>query len=136
MYNKQTKKERKTIAKARRCYEDRWDFTEEDGPAFPIQLVPGGNQYEFCPAKVSRDDPETLMIFHTLVAIIETCTWPEEGGINDQDDLWVELVAEFAPLRRQLEFSHRLNIVSELVSSAFGSSKSTTPKIPKAPRRG
>ena len=98
-------------------------------------MVQGGNQYEFCPAKVSRDDPETLMIFHTLVAIIETCTWPDLGGINNQEDLWVELVAEFAPLRRQLEFSHRLNIVSELVSSAFGSGKSTTPKIP-TPRRG
>lgn len=63
------------------------------------------------------------MIYQTLIAILTTGTWPEKGGINDQDYSWVELVAEFGPYLDELKFSRRLGIVAELVSSALGGSK-------------
>jgi hypothetical protein len=122
--NSQTGKPRDSIAKSRRCYEDRWDFDEKDGSSFPIQMTKGGPTFGFCPAKVSRDDSETLMIFQTLIAILETGTWPDKGGINDQEFIWVELVSDFGPYLDELKFSKRLGIIAELVSSAFGSPKS------------
>ena len=124
--NPQSKgKERLSIANARRCFEDRWDFTEKDGAAFPIQLITGGPQFGFCPAKVARDDPQTLMIYNTLIAIIETGTWPEDGGINDQDIFWVELVSQFSPYIDQTKWNYRLSVIVELVNQAFGGKKKT-----------
>lgn len=99
------------IAKVRRCHEDRWDFEEEDGP-FPIQMEKGGATYSFCPAKVGRDDQETVSIHHTLTAILVTKTWPEPGGLNQQDHMWVDLVVEFAQYKRDLEFNSKYGDVS------------------------
>lgn len=113
-------KKRMSIANARRCFEDRWDFTEKDGAAFPIQMSPGGPLFSFCPAKVLRDDPETVQIFEKLTAILETNTWPKAGGIDDQEAEWVELVAEFGPFRRDLEFNTRYGMIAEAVSQMFG----------------
>ena len=63
------------------------------------------------------------MIFNTMIAIIETGTWPDSGGINEQEDFWVELVADFAPYLDELKFNRRLSVVAELVSTAFGGGK-------------
>ena len=121
MVSPQSKKKRLTIAKARRCFEDRYDFTEKDGAAFPIQLEKGGATFGFCPAKILRDDPQTVDIFQTLTAILETGTWPDEGGLNEQEAIWVELVAEYAQYRRDLEFNDRYNKIAKgLSANGFG----------------
>lgn len=126
-----SKKPRESIARIRRCYEDRWDFDIGDGSAFPIQMTTGGPQFGFCPAKVTRDDPESMMIFQTLTAILETNTWPRAGGLEDQEDFWVELVSLFGPFRRQMEFNEKFNLIAQ---SLGGGSKSS-PSFPKAPKK-
>ncbi len=73
----------------------------------------GGQTFGFCPAKITRDDPEVMQIFHTLIAILETGTWPDEGGINKQEAIWVELVAEYGQYRRDLEFNDRFSRVAK-----------------------
>jgi hypothetical protein len=116
--NPSTKQPRDSIAKLRRCYEDKWDFTEKDNPSvFPIRLTQGSTPFGFCPAKVLRDDPASVAVFQTLTAILETGTWPEAGGINDQDGFWVDLVADFGPLRRALEFQERYQAVAKGLTS-------------------
>jgi hypothetical protein len=83
----------------------------------------GGPVFGFCPSKVLRDDPEAGHVFMTLVSILETNTWPEEGGINAQEDFWVELVAEFGQYRRDLEFNSRYARIFKDVSNGFGKNK-------------
>lgn len=124
------------IAQLRRCLEDRWDFDEKDGAQFPIQMTRGGPLFGFCPAKVERDDPETMSIFALLSAILETNTWPQAGGIEEQEYFWVELVSEFGPFRRSLEFNQRYEMVAKGVGEAFGS-KGGSARIPppRQPRR-
>ena len=118
--NPQNGKLRDSISKLRRCKEDKWDFDEKDGAAFPIYLFPGGPSFGFCPAKIERDDTETVMIFNTLVAILITGTWPEIGGLNIQEAFWVDLVSEYGPVYDDMKFNQRLSQVSKLVASAFG----------------
>ena len=122
----QTKGHRESIAKLRRCYEDRWDFTEKDGAVFPIQIVNGGPSFGFCPAKVMRDEPKTVMIYKILISILETGTWPDEGGIYDQEYFWIDLVSNFAPLKKTLEFNEKFSVVAK---SFDGGSKNQMPKL-------
>jgi len=114
----QNGKPRTEIAKLRRCEEDRWDFTEEEGP-FPILMTRGGQAFNFCPAK-STKDPETIEIYQMLVSILETGLWPNAGGIKDQDAEWVDLVATFGPMRRSLEFNERYNMIAKAITKALG----------------
>lgn len=103
--------------KQRRCQEDRYNFTEKDNPSvFPIQLSPGGPTFGFCPAKIERDDFETTAIFQKLTAILETGTWPKAGGIDDQEYFWVDLVADFGPMRRTMEFNDRFGAIAKGLS--------------------
>lgn len=83
----------------------------------------GGPTFSFCPAKVLRDDLDTVQIFQTLTAILETNTWPKVGGVNDQDAFWVELVAEFAQYKRDLEFNDRYKQVAKGISNGLGKNK-------------
>ena len=83
----------------------------------------GGSQFGFCPAKIERDDQETLMIFNTLIAILITGNWPDNGSMNEQESIWVELISEFGPLYDEMKFNQRLSKVAKLVSSAFGGTK-------------
>jgi len=119
MKNPTNGKPRTGIARVRRCKEDRWDFTDEDGGNFPIQMTKGGPTFGFCPAKVLRDDLEAATIYQTLIAILETGTWPEEGGLNNQEHFWVELVSEFGPFRRSLEFQDRYSQVAKGISDGL-----------------
>lgn len=118
LINPQNGKPRTSIAKLRRCEEERWDFTEDEGP-FPIQISPGGPTFNFCPAKASKDH-ETIEAYQTLVCILETGKWPIDGGLNDQENEWVELVSIFGPYKRSLEFNERYNMIAEGLSKAFG----------------
>jgi hypothetical protein len=113
----QTKKHSNAIARLRRCREDRWDFTEQDGAVFPIQMEHGGPSFGFCPAKVLRDDQSSVVIFKTLIAILETGTWPDSGGLNEQESYWIDLVAEFGPMKKSLEFNQKFNAVAKSLSS-------------------
>lgn len=69
---------------------------------------------------MERDDFEAVSVFQTLTAILETNTWPDAGGLNDQESYWVELVSIFAPYRRDLEFNDRYNTIAKGISDGFG----------------
>jgi hypothetical protein len=114
------------IARVRRCHEDRWDFEEKDGP-FPIQMEKGGPTYSFCPAKVQRDDHEVVGMHQTLIAILETNTWPDPGGLNQQEHTWVDLVAEFAQYKRDLEFNNKYADVSRDVKQVAKQAMASMP---------
>jgi uncharacterized protein YeaC (DUF1315 family) len=60
-----------------------------------------------------------VTIYKTLTAILETGTWPDKGGLNDQEDLWVDLVADFGPLRRALEFQDRYHTVAKGIADGL-----------------
>ena len=70
-----------------------------------------------------RDDRRTSAIYQTLVAILETGTWPRTGGLEDQKDFWIDLVATFGPMRRDLEFSKRVNGIFSRVNNGIQSGK-------------
>lgn len=120
---------------ARRCQEDRYDFTEKDGRAFPIQMTKGGPTFGFCPAKILRDDPGTYDLYVNLIAILETHTWPRSGGIDEQDSEMVELVAQFGPLRRDMEFRERFRMVSSSFSGKAKGAVSAATGTPTAGNR-
>lgn len=90
--------------------ENEWDLLKDNR-----KVMLGLNSYEFCPAKVLRDDQEALWIFKVLNAIIETNTWPKAGGLEDQDSFWIDLVAEFGPLKRDFEFQKKIEIVGKAI---------------------
>jgi hypothetical protein len=73
-----------------------------------------------------RDDHVTMMKFKILLSILETGTWPDEGGIYDQDLLWVDLVSTFAPIKKTLEFNEKFSAVAK---SFDGGSKGQNPKL-------
>ena len=56
-----------------------------------------------------------MWIFKVLNAIIETNTWPKAGGLEDQDSFWIDLVAEFGPLKRDFEFQKKIEIVGKAI---------------------
>lgn len=100
-------------------------MTDKDGAAFPIQMTKGGPTFPFCPAKVLRDDPEAAEVFQTLICILETGTWPDAGGLNNQEYFWVDLVAEFGQYRRDLEFNDRYSRIAEGLNSGTGKNKTS-----------
>lgn len=88
-------------------------------------MVQGGAQFGFCPAKVLRDDFHAVSVYNTLTAILETNTWPDKGGLNDQESYWVEMVSTFGKYRRDLEFTDRYNTVAKGLTDGLGKNKTT-----------
>ncbi len=109
--------------KRRRCREDRWDFTEADnkmGPngyvevVWPIQIDAGGPTWTFCPGKATWD-PEATGVFRLLLISATTGTMLEKGGLLDQPEWFIELLAWFLPRLEELSF----NLKFEKVAGAF-----------------
>ena len=98
------------IQKIRRCHEDRWDFTEEDAPYFPMPVNKGGNLYGFCPAKVTWDN-QTTTLFNTLVVAIEYGTLFTNTDLIEQPNWSVDLLSWFAITYRQQVFASRVKMV-------------------------
>lgn len=107
----------------RRCREDRWDFTEADnkiGPngftevVWPIQIQQGGALWSFCPGKATWD-PEAIGIFRLMLISAETGTMLEKGGLLDQPDWFIDLLAWFIPRLEEIKF----NLKCDKVFGAF-----------------
>lgn len=127
---------------SRRCMEDKYNFDEpnENGiidKNFPIQMSSGGASFGFCPAKVLRDDLYTVSLYKTLVCILETGTWPSAGGLDNQAEFWIDLVAEFAPYRRQVEFHQRFTLIAKAIlgDKKGGAQKAITNLAKGIPRK-
>jgi hypothetical protein len=100
----------KAIQKIRRCWEDRDDFTSEDGNVFPIYIHKGGGLYGFCPGKVSRDI-ETVSFFRMMVLVAETGNFPEAGGIFDQDAALMDELSWFLPAYDMAKWSQKMSMI-------------------------
>lgn len=99
------------IQKLRRCREDRWDFTAEDNPAvFPISVKNGGASYGFCPAK-STWDLQTRQTFNILRISAETGQLFKSGGLVNQPEWFIELLADFLPLYDKLKFIGKAQMI-------------------------
>jgi len=93
---------------------------------------PKGELYGFCPAKVARDDYETVSLFHTLIVTAETGQLLEPGGISGQPSWYVDELAWFLPRYNSFKFASQAAMV-------FGSDEKPKPS-PERPgkkhRRG
>lgn len=90
------------VQKIRRCREDRMDFSDKDGPIFPIYVQKGGQGFGFCPAKATWDG-EAMTFYRLLSLASETGTMYEAGGLADQPSWWVDLAAWFVPRYRDFK---------------------------------
>lgn len=128
------------VQKLRRCREDRFDFTEEDGAAWPMYVERGGDLYGFCPAKATWD-PQLTRTFQLLLIAAETGAMIEAGGLRDQPSWWIEQVAWFVSKYDSVKFASRMKsvlgdgTVQKAVSSAVagrgsahGSNKRVAPR--------
>ena len=99
------------IKTLRRCDDDREDFTDKDGSAWPILLYTGGEPFGFCPAKVSWNH-EAVMTFKLLILAAETGNINLiRGGIYDQPDWWIENLSWFVPKYKHTQFITRAKMI-------------------------
>lgn len=98
------------VQKLRRCREDRFDFNENDGPAFPIVLEKGGTQYGFCPGKATWD-AEAVNLYRLLIVAAETGTMLDKGSLSEQPGYWIELLAWFIPFYSNQKFVSRARMI-------------------------
>jgi hypothetical protein len=103
--------------------EDRWDFTEADGLAFPIYINQGGGLYGFCPSKVARDDHAVVQVFQLLMIAAETGAMLKTGGLEDQPDWFVEMLGWLIPRLDLAKFSSKAMMV---MGGSGGSSSEKT----------
>ena len=94
----------------RRCREDRWDFTSEDGNQFPIRIHEGGGLHGFCPGKATRD-PEASSLFELLTVACEMKALLVSGGIADQPGWFIAQMAWFGPDYSRQLFVSRARMV-------------------------
>ena len=98
------------IQALRRCKEDRWDFDDQDGNIWPMQVQQGGGLYGFCPGKATWDSKAVLM-FKAFIVCAETGAHWQDGGIASQPFWWVDLVSELLPRYHELRFNSRARAI-------------------------
>lgn len=122
--------------KSRRCLEDRWDFTADDGPAFPIYVnrhgSTAGELYGFCPSKVIRDDPVTVQLFRMLMISAETGVMLKSGGMEDQPYWYLDLLGWIIPKLDLVKFAMKSQMI--LGSSSSGGADKTKQLFKEAQR--
>lgn len=92
------------VQRLRRCREEREDFTEADGAAFPMYVEKGGELYGFCPSKATWN-PAIAETFRLLMISADTGAMLVTGGIYDQPDWFVEALSWFLPKYQQTKLS-------------------------------
>ena len=92
--------------------EDRWDFTEQDGNAFPVYITQGGGLYGFCPSKVARDDHASVQVFQLLMIAAETGAMLRTGGLEDQPDWFIEMLGWLIPRLDLAKFASKVSMVT------------------------
>lgn len=70
-----------------------------------------GELYGFCPGKVSRDDPGTLVLLRILMIAAETGCMLKTGGIEEQADWFVELLGWLIPKLDMVKFTSKAQMI-------------------------
>ena len=100
-----------SIQKLRRCKEDRWDFTSEDGPLWPMYVSSAdGELYGFCPAK-STWDSKLVDSYHELCLISELKVLPKAGGLDEQDGDLIEQLSWFLQKYDMVKYMRKVEMV-------------------------
>ena len=99
-----------SIQRIRRCKEDRWDFTINDGPIWPMYVHRGGTLYGFCPAKATWY-PDISNLFRLLSISAETGKMLKSGGISSQPAWFIDLLGWFLPRYNQTKFASNVRAV-------------------------
>lgn len=100
----------KSIQKIRRCREDRFDLTAEDGNIFPMYINKGGTLFGFCPAKATWDHAMVAQ-FNYLTVLAETRQLPRAGGLDDQDTDIIDILAWFLPKYDMQKFIRKAEMI-------------------------
>ena len=95
------------IRRLRRCREDRWDFTSDDAPFFPISIHKGGAAYGFCPGKATWDF-STVQKYRLLVVTAETGALLTPGSMLEQPAWYMELLGWFLPIYDQTKWNCKI----------------------------
>jgi len=99
------------VKKLRRCGEDRFDFNENDGSIWPMQIEKGGEMFGFCPGKATWD-AKAVQTFQLLTLAAETGEIKLiDGGMMDQPDWWLDNLAWFVPRYNLLQFISRAKMI-------------------------
>lgn len=98
------------VRSLRRCREDRFDFTENDNPIFPIVIEKGGTPYNFCPGKATWDF-EAVSLYRLLLVSSQTGMMLDKGPLIEQSALWIDLLAWFIPFYDQAKFVARAKMI-------------------------
>jgi hypothetical protein len=99
-----------SVKKLRRCQEERFDFNENDGSFWPIRIQQGGDLYGFCPGKATWD-ARASVLYKALIVCDRTGIHWQSGGLADQPDWWVDIVAEFLPHIEESRFYSRARAI-------------------------
>lgn len=77
---------------------------------FPVYISKGGDTYGFCPAKATWDHEITNM-FRVLLIAAETGCMINTGGIAEQPEWWIDLLAWFLPRYNNAKFFGRVQAI-------------------------
>jgi hypothetical protein len=75
-----------------------------------MYVYQGGEKYGFCPGKATWD-PFIANLFQTLQVAFETKTNWVAGGLSEQPEWWVSLMAHFIPRYDGNKFASRAKMV-------------------------
>lgn len=98
------------IQKKRRCLDDRWDFTEEDDPIFPIYVTKGGQLFGFCPAKATWDE-SAVNLFRAMMTCHQSGSLWVQGAVSDQPSWFVDLFSWFSSQVDDVKFFTRARAI-------------------------
>lgn len=91
--------------------ETREDFTEKDNPSvFPMYVDNPASNYGFCPGKATWD-PMAASIFKGLIITAYTGRLEAEGGIDDQDQDYIDILSWFLPAYDEIKFYSRAQAI-------------------------
>jgi hypothetical protein len=79
------------IQKARGCKIDSYNLSPHQARQVPIKILTHGALHKFCPSKLFRDNPETVLYFEVLYNHIKTGTSLEILGIQSTVDTLTDI---------------------------------------------
>lgn len=97
---------------SRKCEADSWD---NSGSAFPVLLIDGTSGHRFCPAKVFRDDPATILYFEQLFVAWKTGIPLSSAFSDNMDHEMLTDLAHVIKLWENLEYNQRLKDLGRLI---------------------
>lgn len=99
-----------SVQKKRRCKEDRWDFTENDDPIFPMYVTKGGQLFGFCPSKATWDE-SAVLLFRAMMAGYHSGQLWVPGAISQQPAWFVDLYSWFCSQVDDVKFFSRAKAI-------------------------